>query len=414
MFAIRRYDPDVERADLLRVWKETGWFPRSDDAKVNTMADFAGETDTWVGTLNETIEAIVVNTNGQVLYDREDLPFTGVMTVAVGRPARKMGVAGKITAHAVSEAARGGAAVVGLGCFEQGYYDRLGFGTGAYRTWVSFDPTTLKTRVKARVPRRISPDEWPALHAARRQRRRVHGGLNLDLPITGRTGLVPVSHPVILGYDDGPDGALSHYVVMGNAPNPDAGPYEVLYLCWETAAQFDELIALLRAQGDQMRGMTVLEPPGVQWQDLLTEPHRHFMITAGSGFAGGIRSIGDRQLRIVDLERCIAGVKHSGPAVDFVLELTDPIERFFDASDPWRGIGGVYTVSLSEESRVCEGSDAGLPVLRASVGAFSRMWFGVKPASGLALTDDLDGAPTLIQDLDRVFRLPAPEFDWFI
>ena len=99
MFSIRRYDPGVERAALLRVWKETGWFPRSDDAKVNTMADFAGETDTWVGTLGESIEAIVVNTNGQVLYDREDLPFTGIMTVAVGRPARKMGVAGKITAR---------------------------------------------------------------------------------------------------------------------------------------------------------------------------------------------------------------------------------------------------------------------------------------------------------------------------
>lgn len=411
---IRPYDPSKERDDIIRLWREAGWFPRDDDQKVNDMADLAGAAQAWVADFNGAVEGLAVNTSGQVLYDRIDLPFVGIMTIAVGRPARKMGVAGKITTHAICEAARSGAAVVGLGCFEQGYYDRMGFGTGAYRTWVSFDPATLIARKKVRPPRRISSDEWVALHAARRRRFRQHGALNLDLPVTGRTGLGPVSHPVILGYDDGPNGEISHYLVMGNASNPDAGPYEVLYLCWQTPDQFDDLVAVLAAQGDQMRGMTVLEPPGVQWQDLLRAPLRDYMTTQGSRFQCGIHSMGDRQLRILDLEACIGAVHHAGEPLRFNLTLADPVAAFIAEGADWRGIGGEYTVTLGASSAVTRGHMESLPHLEAGVGAFSRMWFGVKPASGLALTDYVQGSPVLLEALDRALGRPTPHFDWFI
>ena len=41
-----------------------------------------------------------------------------------------------------------GALVAGLGMFDQGYYDKLGFGSGAYSHRVAFDPARLS--VKAR------------------------------------------------------------------------------------------------------------------------------------------------------------------------------------------------------------------------------------------------------------------------
>ncbi len=59
-----------------------------------------------------------------------------------------------------------------------------------------------------------------------------------------------------------------------------------------------------------------------------------------------------------------------------------------------------------------DGLDDGLPVLDASVGAFTRLWMGVRPATGLALTDDLAGPPALLDALDEAFRLPTPRAGW--
>jgi hypothetical protein len=36
----------------------------------------------------------------------------------------------------------------------------------------------------------------------------------------------------------------------------------------------------------------------------------------------------------------------------------------------------------------------------------------VRPATGLACTDDLCGPPELLAQLDRAFRLPQPTPDW--
>jgi hypothetical protein len=36
----------------------------------------------------------------------------------------------------------------------------------------------------------------------------------------------------------------------------------------------------------------------------------------------------------------------------------------------------------------------------------------VRPANGLAISDDLSGPPELIERLDSVVRLPVPVVDW--
>ena len=44
------------------------------------------------------------------------------------------------------------------------------------------------------------------------------------------------------------------------------------------------------------------------------------------------------------------------------------------------------------------------PTLTATVNAFTRLWLGVRPATGLAVTDDLSGPPELLQQLDQLAR----------
>ena len=104
--------------------------------------------------------------------------------------------------------------------------------------------------------------------------------------------------------------------------------------------------------------------------------------------------------------------------MNFNLELHDPMEEYqqrhttlFDGVD-WRGIAGSYRVSFGRESRVETRIDDSLPTLKASVGAFTRLWLGVRPASGLAVTDELSGPPELLLQLDEALRLPSPVTDW--
>jgi hypothetical protein len=50
--------------------------------------------------------------------------------------------------------------------------------------------------------------------------------------------------------------------------------------------------------------------------------------------------------------------------------------------------------------------------MRASVNAFSRLWFGVAPASSLAVTDELEAPPALLDALDWLLCVPPPSLDW--
>ena len=78
----------------------------------------------------------------------------------------------------------------------------------------------------------------------------------------------------------------------------------------------------------------------------------------------------------------------------------------------WKGAGGEYVVELGRDSGAERGRDASLSTLKASINAFSRVWLGVRPATGLAVTDDLEGPRDLLEALDDAFRLPEPVRDW--
>jgi len=85
---------------------------------------------------------------------------------------------------------------------------------------------------------------------------------------------------------------------------------------------------------------------------------------------------------------------------------------FLDDDAPWWGVSGDYVVTLGPTSSAEPGRDVALPTLTASAGAFTRMWLGVRPATGLAVTDELSGPQGLFEELDWALRLPDPKPDW--
>jgi hypothetical protein len=213
-----------------------------------------------------------------------------------------------------------------------------------------------------------------------------------------------------LGYRDA-DGAVTHCVWM-RAKDMESGPYWVEFFCYRTGEELLELLSVIRSLGDQVRLVSMMKPAGFQLQDLLRQPHLHQQVTRGGKYEAGNRAHAPFQFRILDLEACMEKTLLTGPELRFNLSLSDPIERFLPEDSPWRGVGRDYVVTLGPSSGAEVGTIGALPTLEASIGAFTRLWMGVAPASSLALTDDLNGPPDLLKALNNTLHLPPPEPEW--
>ncbi len=407
--SLREYDLGKDKEAVHRIWGETGWIEEKKDDEA--MDIFLEGSRNMVAEVNGEAECLVNTNSGTIRYLNEDLPLSGITGVTTSRVARKLGLASRLTAHAVARDAANGAAVSLLGMFEQGYYNQLGFGNGSYEHWCAFDPAQLKVSLKPRVPRRLTPDDWEAVHASRLARLRGHGACNLDAPQVSRAEMLWSRNGFGLGYTDGANGELTHYLWCGTK-DVENGPYRVWWTSYRTREEFLELLALLKNLGDQVRLVKLREPQGIQLQGLLKQPFKTQQVTKESKYESKITASAYWQVRICDLPGCLARTHLAGDGVSFNLVLSDPIEQFLDDSASWRGVAGEYLVTLGPTSSAEPGSDASLPTLDASVGAFTRMWLGVRPATGLAWTEELSGPQDLLEQLDRVLRLPDPKPDW--
>jgi hypothetical protein len=405
---LRPYNKVQDRDNIMRVWRETGWLHPGSEEMVDCMME-AGHT--WVAEVDGAAEAEAATAPGTIRYLNEELPLTAVTAVSTSLVGRKKGLATRLTALAVANEAESGALVAGLGMFEQGYYNRLGFGTGTYEHHFSFNPALLQLTVKARTPHRLGLDDWNRLHNARLERMRGHGACTLTSPLMTRVELLEHPGNFGLGYFDGADDALSHFIWIG-ASDVERGPYSIRLIAYQNGQQFLELMALLRDLSDQVYGVRMREPFGIQLQDLIREPFKNYRITDNSPFEHYNRAAAFWQMRILDLPGCLARTHLLGTNLRFNLVMEDPITSLLSTEHSWRGAGGEYTVTLGEACCSTPGLDPSLPVLQATVNAFTRLWLGVRPASGLALTDNLVGSPELLNALDYAFRLPTPLIDW--
>lgn len=404
---IRPYEAGRDRDAVLRIWDEIGWIGDDDREGAHTYFE-AG--DAFVAELNGEAECLAAGVPGSVRHLDREIPFGCVTAVTTGRVARKQGLASRTCAHLVARLAENGAALVGLGAFELGFYNQLGFGNGAYYRRVRFDPADLLVKARHRPPTRILPSDSEAAHRARLGRMRSHGGANLHPHAITASEMRPHGKRFGLGYKD-EDGEITHMLWCW-VDNAEFGPYGIAFLAYHTYDQLMELLSVIRSLGDQVRRVTLLEPPGIQMQDLLRHPFTKQQLTEGGRFHGLVHANAYWQMRIANIEDCIARTRIPGEDVRFNLILADPIEMFLAPDTPWRGVAGSYVVTLGPESHAERGQAAGLPVLEASVGAFTRLWLGVRPPAGLAATDDLRASPGLIAGLERVLRLPEPHPDW--
>jgi predicted acetyltransferase len=384
-----------------RIWKECGWVESDEEAQA--LESFLAEATARVAELDGEVECLACSHHGSLRYDRTDLDALLVTAVTTSWVGRKQGLATRLTAEVVAAGARAGAAVAALGIFEHGFYNALGFGSGPYEHVVRFDPSSIRIDAPYRPPVRLGVDNYAEIAAALRRRKRSHGGLTIDGSEFMKAELTWVSPPIGLGYRDD-TGRLTHFV-WGKTKG-DQGPYRLNIVSYETSDQLLELLAMLRALGDQVRTISMPEPPELLLQDLVQHPFRAQTVTKGSDFESGIRSNAWWQMRILDVPTCIARCSWQGSPVRFNLELTDPIEGM--VPDFWNGVGGSYVVEIGEASSATTGTEPGLPTLSAGVGAFTRLWLGAHSASSLALTAEMDGPPELLEQLDDAFRLPTP------
>ena len=407
----RDYHAEKDEKDVARIWREVGWIDGDSESDLKAFGLFAKGYRGIVAEINGAAECYVATGTGTMRYQDADLPLSMVAAVTTSHVARRQGFAGELTAASIARDAADGALVSTLGIFDQGYYDRLGFGTGGYELWRSFDPAHLRVPVKPRPPIRITADDWERVHAARHRRLRGHGGVNIESGVATEAEMIWASNGFGLGYADGPDGELTH-VFWVSSKKMEFGPWNIWFMAYETAEQFLELMALIQSMGDQVILVRMREPARYQIQDLIDTPFRRHRISEKSEYETRANAAAYWQMRICDVGGCVAAVDYEGSPVRFNATITDPIETALPEDAPWRGVAGDYIVELGKASSAVPGRDPALPTLEASVGAFTRMWLGVLPASGLAATDDLAGPAQLLTALDRVFLLPTPKPDW--
>jgi hypothetical protein len=401
------FNLERDKEAALRIYREVGWLEKGKEEAA--LAHFRASHGI-VAALRGEAESLATCAPGTLRYLEEDLPASFITGVTTSRIARKQGFASQLTARVVAQDAAEGALVSLLGMFEQGYYDQLGFGTLGYGHRVSFAPTQLRVPGRARIPIRLSTDDWERVHANRLERRRVHGGVAITPPEMTHGEMLWGDNAFGLGYADS-TGRLTHH--LWATGKEEHGPYRVGWMACRTREEFHELLLLLRELGDQVHSVRLAEPFGVQFQDLLEKPFALQEVTRGSKHESAVRAYAEYQARILDLPGCLERTRLPGAGtVRFRLSLSDPIGKLLPENTPWRGVAGEYVVTLGPESSAELGTGKGLPVLKASVNAFTRLWLGVRPATSLSWTDDLAGPPDLLTDLDRVLRLPDPKPDW--
>ena len=406
---IRHYSKQTDLDSILRVWHEIGWGDRSDRSRCEMVELGADLGRCLVGVVDGELQCLAADCPGTMRYQDKDLTMAGITAVCAGLTVRKQNVASRLTAALVAEEAANGVSLSVLGVFDHGYYDRLGFGSGTYDHWVSFDPKLLKAPPLKRRPCRLELDDWREVHECRVARRKQHGYVTLHPPETTRASILRGKGSFGLGFRDG-DGKLACFMWI-TASNREVGPYRVHAMAYETHGQLVELLSVIKSLDDQVRVVKINEPPDVQLQGLIATRLRSEHMSQGSQFEQGVSASCHWQARMDDVPACVAKTTACA-GVEFNLCLRDPIVEFLAADAEWRGVGGHYVVRLGDSSRAEMGTDESLPTLTASVNAFTRLWLGVRPASGLAVTDDLYGPVELLDQLDRALGLPTPRWDW--
>ncbi len=406
----RDFDSERDKDAMFRIWREIGWI---EDKKPHreSLDLYLDTCRTRVCEVHGEAEIAVSMLPGTMRVLEQELPLAIVAGVYAGRIGRQQGHATTLTAECVAKDAADGAAVSTLGIFDAGFYDRLGFGLAPLGRTATIDPRALKVPRATRPPIRMGLEDAESLHACHMSRRSMHGQVKI-------TDWRQIAYEMnfneevfVLGYRDGADDAISHFIAVSPDGKGEHGPYVVWIISWSTREQFLELLGVLKSLGDQVHGFRMQDPQGISMQDLVARPFTWYRVTRDSPFQKRTLALSSMQNRICDLPRCIEAICLPGADLAFNLRLADPIADHLPADAPWRGIGGDWIVRFDSKSTAEYGHDENLPTLEADVGAFTRLWLGGQLATNLSISANLRGPAELIDALDRRYLLPTPCID---
>ena len=127
--SIHPYDNASDRAACIRILEEIGWGLGDDKDNGPLFDSYISDCDVLVAELNGEAESWAICRDAAMRYLDNDLSVGFVTGVGTSRIARGRGLALATTASVIERAATKGAAIARLGMFDQGFYDRLGFGS---------------------------------------------------------------------------------------------------------------------------------------------------------------------------------------------------------------------------------------------------------------------------------------------
>jgi predicted N-acetyltransferase YhbS len=160
----RAYEEERDFAAVTRMWREVGWIDDS-DAQAEALRRVAARGGGIVADVRGEAECLVLRTPGTVRYLDVDLPLCAISGVTTSHIGRRQHLATDLIVETLTAAAEEGAAVAALGFFEQGFYDRFGFGTASYEHRLRFDPASLDVPAPHRRASPPSPSPSPSSSA---------------------------------------------------------------------------------------------------------------------------------------------------------------------------------------------------------------------------------------------------------
>ena len=403
----RKFEIKKDRDAVYNILNEVGWV--HDKKKDKYLNKFLTRANTLVLDIDNHAEVFATSSNGSIRYQNEQLKLCAITGVSASLLARKQGFAGRLTATRLALDAAKGAEVGALCIFDQGYYNKLGFGNGNCENIVSITPSTLKIGRKVKTPVRLTEKDYKKMHKNRLNRLPNHCAVTLPEYAT-QAELGEESKNMGFGYFD-EEGNLTHHVWM-YGKGKEQGPFWIQWLAYENLDQLMDLLALLKSFEEQIIMIRMVEPTFIQMQDFIEKPYQVKAMTRKAENQNLIYSTAYWQLRILNLQKCMKKTHLNCDDLSFNLQLSDPIGKYIAEDVKWKGIAGDYVVTLGKDSSAKKGKQKELPTLKASVGAFTRMWFGITQASTLVHSDGIEAPEELLKKLDKAFLLPQAHVDW--
>ncbi|MCF7859237.1 MAG: GNAT family N-acetyltransferase [Candidatus Cloacimonetes bacterium] len=403
----RNYDPKKDRDNAFRILNECGWV--HDIKKNKYLNDYLPKANSIVLELNNEVEVIVNSIIGSMRYLDSKLTLSAVTGVNASFLARKKGYGSRLNATRLALDAQNGADIGALTIFDQGFYNQIGFGNGGYENIIHFTPAKLDIPVKPKTPIRFTDKDFKKIHKSRARRLSCHGGVTLP-EITTYSEMGKPEKSICLGFQD-EEGNITHHVCL-YGKGKEAGPLWVSWMAYQNLEQLMDLLALLKSFEEQILMIRMFEPPFINMQDFINKPFLTKRMTRKSEFQNYISTGSFWQFRILNLESCIEKTHLNCDNLSFNLQLSDPISKYLAGNVKWHGLTGDYKVTLGQNSIAKKGTQKDLPTLKASVGAFTRLWFGILPASALVYSDGVEAPDELLKKLDNTLKLPVAHIDW--